>query len=39
MIYIRVELPLVVTFWKGTLERNPGPEGTWMLGKELGFSS
>lgn len=36
---IRVELPCVVTFRKRTLERKPGPEGTWMSGKELGFFS
>lgn len=36
---VRVELSCVVTFRKRTLERKPGPEGTWMSGKELGFFS
>lgn len=33
---VRVELPCAITFRKRTLERKPGPERTWMSGKELG---
>lgn len=38
-LYVGVDIPYTVTFWKGILERKSGPLGPWMPGKELGFSS
>lgn len=36
---VRAEISYTVTFWKGTRERKPRPEGPCMSGREPGLST